>query len=113
MANSFDYMQWRDIPLTITEFNEIDNLIIARFSYLPFDELIKENENVSIEELAKRYKKANIKPEDILWKDDVKLLPALEKAERFKNMIAVKYINKIDEEEESILQDVINTVKGV
>ena len=27
MANIFDYMQWRDIPLTKTEFNEIDNLI--------------------------------------------------------------------------------------
>ena len=101
MANIFDYLQWRgDLTLEQDEFNEIDNLILARFSYLPFDELIKENENVSIEELAKRYKKANIKPEDILWKDDVNLLPALEKAERFKNMIAVKYINKIDEEEE-------------
>ena len=95
MANIFDYLQWRgDLTLEQDEFNEIDNLILARFSYLPFDELIKENENVSIEELAKRYKKANIKPEDILWKDDVNLLPALEKAERFKNMIAVKYINK-------------------
>ena len=101
MANIFDYLQWRgDLTLEQDEFNEIDNLILARFSYLPFDELIKENENVSIEELAKRYKKANIKPEDILWKDDVNLLPALEKTERFKNMIAVKYINKIDEEKE-------------
>ena len=78
MANIFDYLQWRgDLTLEQDEFNEIDNLILARFSYLPFDELIKENENVSIEELAKRYKKANIKPEDILWKDDVNLLPAL------------------------------------
>ena len=101
MANIFDYLQWRgDLTLEQDEFNEIDNLILARFSYLPYDELIKENENVSIEELAKRYKKAYIKQEDNLWKDDVNLLPALEKAERFKNMIAVKYINKIDEEEE-------------
>ena len=38
MANIFDYMQWRDIPLTKTEFNEIDNLILARFSYFPLDE---------------------------------------------------------------------------
>ena len=41
MANIFDYLQWRgDLTLEQDEFNEIDNLILARFSYLPFDELI-------------------------------------------------------------------------
>ncbi len=101
MSNIFDYLQWRgDLTLEQSEFNEIDNLILARFSYLPFDKLIKENECVSIEELSKRYKNTDIKQEEILWKDDVDLLPALEKTERFKNLIAVKYKNKIDEEEE-------------
>ena len=32
MANIFDYMDWRDIPLEKVEFNEIDNLILARLS---------------------------------------------------------------------------------
>ena len=30
MANIFDYMNWRDLPLKQVEFNEIDNLILAR-----------------------------------------------------------------------------------
>ena len=45
MANIFDYIQWRgDLSLSKDEFNEIDNLILSRFSYFPFDEIIKENE---------------------------------------------------------------------
>ena len=56
MANIFDYMQWRDIPLTKTEFNEIDNLILARFSYFPLDEKIISNaEKITIKESYKRY----------------------------------------------------------
>ena len=56
MASIFDYMQWRDIPLTKTEFNEIDNLILARFSYFPLDEKIISNaEKITIKESYKRY----------------------------------------------------------
>ena len=44
MANILDYIQWRgDLSLLTDEFNEIDNLILSRFSYFPFDEIIKEN----------------------------------------------------------------------
>ena len=33
MANIFDYLKWRgDLTLNQAEFNEIDNLILARFS---------------------------------------------------------------------------------
>ena len=35
MANIFDYMDWRDISLEKVEFNEIDNLNLARLSYFP------------------------------------------------------------------------------
>lgn len=56
MANIFDYMQWRDILLTKTEFNEIDNLILARFSYFPLDEkIISNTEKITIKESYKRY----------------------------------------------------------
>ena len=37
MPNIFDYMNWRDISFKKVEFNEIDNLILARLSYFPFD----------------------------------------------------------------------------
>ena len=73
MANIFDYMQWRDIPLTKTEFNEIDNLILARFSYFPLDEKIMENdEKITIKESYERYNKKGTTAR-ILQKEDVDL----------------------------------------
>ena len=44
MPNIFDYMNWRDISFKKVEFNEIDNLILARLSYFPFDGIISKDE---------------------------------------------------------------------
>ena len=56
MANVCDYVKWRgDITLEQSKFNEIDNLILSRFSYFPFDKIIEENEIVTIKELSKRF----------------------------------------------------------
>ena len=41
MGNIFDYILWRDIPIEKVEFNEIDSLILTRFSYFPLDGLCK------------------------------------------------------------------------
>lgn len=42
VANICDYIKWRgDITLEESEFNEIDNLVLSRLSYFPFDELIE------------------------------------------------------------------------
>ena len=58
MSNIIDYINWRgDLDIKIDGFNEIDNLILARLSYFPFDGLIEEKEEVTIEESYKRYKK--------------------------------------------------------
>ena len=101
MANVFDYLQWRgDLSLEQSKFNEIDNLILSRFSYFPFDNIIKENEVATIKELSKRFEKANIDPMHILWKDDKEFFPAMGKTERFGNMLATKYVNKIETEQE-------------
>ena len=101
MANVFDYLNWRgDLNLEQSEFNEIDNLILSRFSYFPFDNIIKENEAVTIKELSERFEKADINPMHILWKDDKEFFPAMGKTERFGNMLATKYVNKIETEQE-------------
>ena len=77
MANVFDYLKWRgDLNLEKSSFNEIDNLILSRFSYFPFDNIIKEDEVVTIKELSERFEKTDI------------------------NMLATKYINKIETEQE-------------
>lgn len=101
MANIFDYLRWRgDLSLKQSEFNEIDNLILSRFSYFPFDNIIEENETVSIKELSERFKKENVDEMKILWDDDINLFPLMGETNRFGEMRATKYINKIDEEQE-------------
>ena len=101
MANVCDYVKWRgDISLEQSKFNEIDNLILSRFSYFPFDKIIKENEVVTIKELSERFKKQDIRKLPILWKDDVDLFPLMGESERFGKLLATKYINKIDQEQE-------------
>ena len=101
MANVCDYIKWRgDLDLEKSEFNEIDNLILSRFSYFPFDNIIEENEVVTIKELGERFNKQDINKLPILWKDDVDLFPLMGQSKRFGEMLATKYINKIDVEQE-------------
>ena len=101
MANVCDYIKWRgDLDLEKSDFNEIDNLILSRFSYFPFDNIIEENEVVTIKELSERFNKQDINKLPILWKDDVDLFPLMGQSKRFGEMLAIKYINKIDVEQE-------------
>ena len=101
MANVCDYVRWRgDLTLEQSEFNEIDNLILARFSYFPFDKIIRENEIATIKELSRRFSNQDVTKLPILWKDDVELFPLMGNSKRFGGMLATKYINKIDAEQE-------------
>ena len=101
MANICDYIKWRgDITLEESEFNEIDNLVLSRLSYFPFDELIEKNEEATIEELSNRFINADKSTMKILWPDDNELFPLLGQSKRFKDMIVTRYINKINPEKE-------------
>ena len=99
MANIFDYMAWRDIDLKKVEFNEIDNLILARLSYFPFDNLLHENESITIKEAYERYLKSD-NDKKILWDDDAKLFKILANSVRFGNAKVTEYMNKVDNVEE-------------
>ena len=57
MANIFDYIQWRDLSIEKVEFNEIDNLILARLSYFPLDGVVNGEEEISITEAYEKYEK--------------------------------------------------------
>lgn len=101
MPNINDYIKWRgDIELKVSEFNEIDSLILSRFSYLPFEGLMKKEEKLTIEELSDRFEKSDKNKLEILWPDDSELLPLLGKSKRFGKMIATDFINKFDSEQE-------------
>lgn len=95
MANIFDYMEWRDLKLEQVEFNEIDNLILARLSYFPFDGYLKEGEEITIKEAYRRYQETGTTGR-ILQQEDIDLYPILANSTRFGNMILTSYVNKID-----------------
>ena len=75
-------------------------MILARFSYFPFDKIIRENEIATIKELSRRFSNQDVTKLPILWKDDVELFPLMGNSKRFGGMLATKYINKIDAEQE-------------
>ena len=95
MANIFEYMNWRDLKLKQVEFNEIDNLILARLAYFPFDGYLKEGEEITIKEAYQRYQELGTTGR-ILQEEDIDLYPILANSTRFGNMILTGYINKID-----------------
>ena len=42
-----DYLKWRnDISLSVSHFNDIDNVILSYISYMNFDELFSDNEGI-------------------------------------------------------------------
>lgn len=101
MANVCDYVKWRgDLNLKKDEFNEIDGLILSRLSYFPLEQLLEENEEITIEEFGKRFENADKTSLRILWEDDKKLIPLLSKSERFGKMIVTNIVNKFNKEEE-------------
>ena len=96
MANVFDYMEWRDIELTKVEFNEVDAAILARFSYLPLEYLNLENENITIQEVYKRYKESEKKARAMM-RNDLRLYPVLANSKRFGKLVVSNYVNHIEE----------------
>lgn len=101
MANIFDYIEWRgDLSLNQSSFNEIDNLILSTLSYFPFEEIMEENETVSIKELGERLENKIIRKDKFILKPDKDLFKLMSKSRRFGGMKVTRYVNKIDLEEE-------------
>ena len=99
MANINDYLIWRgDIPISSDfEFNEVDSVILARFSYLPFYKIDLQNEE-TIESIS--IKMSEFKNEDFNYNGDKELITNLGISTRFKNMVVTDYVKKNDKEEE-------------
>lgn len=99
MANINDYILWRgDIPITYKfPFNEIDSMILARFSYLIFHK-IKMGQKETIESISKKMK--NFDNEEFLYNGDKELITNLGQSKRFKDMIVTDYIKTNDKESE-------------
>ena len=71
MANIFDYLKWRkDVPFTVSPFNEVDSLVLTELIYADFEGSMPETygERVTIEEARERFWKLHT-PEEIMAED--------------------------------------------
>ena len=99
MSNINDYLLWRgDIPISPKfKFNEVDSMILARFSYLLFDR-IDMRKNETIESIYKKMK--DIPNEEFRYNGDKELITYLGQSNRFKDMKVTDYISNNDKKSE-------------
>ena len=101
MSNIIDYIEWRgDLSFTSSKFNEIDNLVLSRVSYFPFENLIQDGETITLNEAYQRFRKIDLSKVRILQKEDLDLFPAVANSNRFGDLFIKKFINKRSLEEE-------------
>ena len=103
MDNVNKYLEWRgDIPFDEKySLNEVDSLILARFSYLPFYKInFKGEKTLTISAISKKMIKLD--DSEFIYDGDKELITKLGKSERFKNLIVSDslYTNKINNEEQ-------------
>ena len=98
MANNiFDYMFWRgDLSFSEREFNDVDGVILARLSYLPFELIMNQNsiKEITIAEMAKKLIAYPNIENMVIQKEDIQFLNELLNSKRFNSMKLFAYINK-------------------
>ena len=98
MSNIVDYVKWRgDLSFKVSPMNEIDNLIMARISYLPFEK-VKWKEKISFKEIVKQFLK--LKVEQFHMPEDVELIKAMIESNRFCDLEFSDMQYELDAEEE-------------
>lgn len=102
MGNILDYLDWRgDLTFEQTPFNQVDNLILACFSYLDLDEIadVKNGNTLSVEELFEIFsgkeKDGEVKAESAFLQNTPILLEKMASSERFRKCRAGGYVNEI------------------
>mgnify|MGYP004478456373 FL=1 len=107
MGNIMDYISWRgDLTFEKSKFNEVDNLILACFSYVNLDGIpaVAEQKGIELKNLAEEFMKLHTIKELEADKSFIRLAPfmMLEMAEtnRFGNSVIRNYVNEIVTEAE-------------
>ena len=107
MGNIMDYISWRgDLSFAQSPFNEVDNLILACFSYVNLDRIpaVTRQKGTELKKLVKEFKKLHTIKELEADKSFIRLAPFMmfEMAEsvRFGNCVIRNYVNEIVTEAE-------------
>lgn len=99
MSNVNDYLEWRGDVLLNREhpLNEIDSIILARFSYLIFNRIQME-ERETIKSISQKMK--DFKNEEFRYNGDKQLITNLGISRRFRDMAVTDFIENNQKENE-------------
>lgn len=107
MGNIMDYISWRgDLTFAQSPFNEVDNLILACFSYVNLDRIpaVTRQKGIELKKLVKEFKKLHTIKELEADKSFIRLAPfmmfEMAKSVRFGNCVIRNYVNEIVTEAE-------------
>ena len=106
MSSLFDYIKWRgDLSFEQSSFNEVDNLILSKLSYLPFDDFITEDfeRHFVLREVGQKLLDQLNDPEQseklvILFEQDPLLLEMMIKSDRFGGLEVFGFRNRVEPE---------------
>ena len=108
MSNIIDYMKWRgDLTFAQDSFNEIDNLILSQLVYVELNNIVPGDEEptISLLDAAKLFFKQNNEQELLdhvsMTKNAILVFKEMAKSVRFKNIQLSRYVNDINEQEQS------------
>ena len=101
MSNMIDYLHWRgDLTFKQDPFNIVDNVILSEMLYTEFDEYLKEEEIITINELSDRYFKHHSLEEAYKSKSFINLAPVvlfeMRKTRRFKDLVIHNFKSELD-----------------
>lgn len=107
MANILDYLDWRgDISFETAAYNEVDELILCRLSYIPFEDILSADFKEKPMPLCLAVRKvipllgAGGDGRVLLLPGDEILLQKLQNCPRFEPILLAGYINQIDLQQE-------------
>ena len=107
MGNIMDYISWRgDLSFEQAQFNEVDNLILACFSYVNLDGIsaVTKQKGIGLKKLTKEFMKLHTMKELEADKSFIRLAPFLmmemAKSVRFGKCVVRNYVNDIVTEAE-------------
>lgn len=107
MGNIMDYISWRgDLSFEQSQFNEVDNLILACFSYVNLDGIsaVTKQKGIGLKKLTKEFMKLHTMKELEADKSFIRLPPfmmmEMAKSVRFGKCVVRNYVNDIVTEAE-------------